>query len=93
MTEDKGILYCHCAYARIIPPEVKTRVLADLLSSGAPFEAVPVSDVWARAFTTPPPEGCGVTLSLRPDRDGTDGFFCALFQRKEGSADKPEDDV
>jgi heterodisulfide reductase subunit A-like polyferredoxin len=35
------ILYCHCAYARVVPPEVKQEVLAKLAESGVSFEAVP----------------------------------------------------
>lgn len=35
------ILYCRCAYARVIAPEVKDEVLQRLTRSGAPFEAVP----------------------------------------------------
>lgn len=35
------ILYCHCAYAKIIPPAVKEAVLKALAESGTPFEAVP----------------------------------------------------
>jgi len=35
------ILYCHCQYARIIPPERKDAVLNGLLASGQDFEAVP----------------------------------------------------
>lgn len=35
------ILYCHCAYAQVVPPEVKQAVLARLSASGAAFEAVP----------------------------------------------------
>jgi hypothetical protein len=35
------ILYCHCSYARIIPPEVKQQVLEQLAASGAAFDAVP----------------------------------------------------
>lgn len=35
------ILYCHCAYARVVPDAHKRRVLAELTSSGLPFEAVP----------------------------------------------------
>ncbi len=34
------ILYCHCAYAKVIPPEVKAKVLAGLSASGVGFEAV-----------------------------------------------------
>ena len=35
------ILYCRCAYARVIAPEVKDEVLQRLTQSGVPFEAVP----------------------------------------------------
>ncbi len=35
------ILYCHCAFARVVPADVKTGVLAQLAASSAEFEAVP----------------------------------------------------
>src|SRR5687768_12095945 len=35
------ILYCHCAFARVVPPDVKNAVLARLAASSAEFEAVP----------------------------------------------------
>jgi hypothetical protein len=35
------ILYCHCKYARVIPPEVKARVLEQLAASDLAFHAVP----------------------------------------------------
>jgi hypothetical protein len=35
------ILYCHCAFARVVPTEVRNGVLALLAESGAEFEAVP----------------------------------------------------
>lgn len=34
------ILYCHCAYAKVIPPEVKQQVLQQLAESGRSFDAV-----------------------------------------------------
>jgi hypothetical protein len=34
------LLYCHCAYAKVVPPEVKTGVLEQLSASGTPFDAV-----------------------------------------------------
>ena len=34
------ILYCHCAYARVVPEEVKTDVLQRLTESGQSFDAV-----------------------------------------------------
>jgi hypothetical protein len=35
------ILYCHCAYARVVPSETKTAVLEGLASAGLEFDAVP----------------------------------------------------
>lgn len=35
------ILYCHCAYARVVPVQTKTAVLEGLTRAGVPFEAVP----------------------------------------------------
>lgn len=34
------ILYCHCAYAKVAPVEVKQHVLARLAESGRAFDAV-----------------------------------------------------
>ena len=34
------ILYCHCAYAKVVPPEVKDQVLQQLIASGRAFDAV-----------------------------------------------------
>lgn len=35
------IVYCHCAYARVIAPEVKNEVLENLANSGVEWESVP----------------------------------------------------
>ena len=35
------VLYCRCAYAQVVPREVKDRVLEALAAAGASFEAVP----------------------------------------------------
>lgn len=37
----KRVLYCHCAYARVVPNDVKQEVLAKLAGSEMEFEAVP----------------------------------------------------
>ncbi len=34
------ILYCHCAYAQVVPAEVKQEVLRRLSESGVAFDAV-----------------------------------------------------
>ncbi len=36
----RRILYCHCAYAQVIPEAVKNEVLERLAASGEPFDAV-----------------------------------------------------
>jgi hypothetical protein len=35
------ILYCHCAYAKVVPPETKAAVLDGLANADVEFEAVP----------------------------------------------------
>lgn len=35
------VLYCHCAYARVVPVETKTAVLEGLARADVEFEAVP----------------------------------------------------
>ena len=35
------VLYCHCAYAKVVPADVKRDVLEKLSASGIAFEAVP----------------------------------------------------
>lgn len=37
----RRILYCHCAYAQVVPPETKAAVLDQLSASGVSFEAAP----------------------------------------------------
>jgi hypothetical protein len=41
MSEAPRILYCHCAYAKVVPAEVKTAVLEGLSEAGVEFDAVP----------------------------------------------------
>ena len=40
MTPSPRILYCHCAYAQIVPKETKEAVLRRLCDSGVAFDAV-----------------------------------------------------
>lgn len=35
------VLYCHCAFAQVVPRDVKTRVLEHLAGSPCSFDAVP----------------------------------------------------
>jgi hypothetical protein len=41
MPTPSRILYCHCAYAQVVPAETKAAVLEQLSASGVSFEAVP----------------------------------------------------
>ena len=40
MSESPRILYCHCTYAQVVPPETKASVLKGLSDSGVAFDAV-----------------------------------------------------
>ena len=40
MVQNSKILYCRCAYAKVIPEVVKDEVLKKLIESGRSFEAV-----------------------------------------------------
>ncbi len=40
MPDAPRILYCHCQYAQVVPPEVKEAVLKQLSDSGVSFDAV-----------------------------------------------------
>ena len=41
MAEAIRILYCHCAYAKVIPPQVKAEVLDRLAASSVEWDSVP----------------------------------------------------
>jgi hypothetical protein len=38
---ESRILYCHCAYAKVVPAETKTAVLQGLAEAHVEFDAVP----------------------------------------------------
>jgi hypothetical protein len=40
MSDSPRILYCHCAYAKVVPEEVKEEVLRQLTASELAFDAV-----------------------------------------------------
>jgi hypothetical protein len=41
MSTQPRIVYCHCAYAKVVPEDVKQEVLRDLTAAGVSFDAVP----------------------------------------------------
>ena len=40
MSKPRRIVYCHCAYAQVVPRDVKNEVLENLTASGVAFDAV-----------------------------------------------------
>jgi hypothetical protein len=40
MSDQRPILYCRCAYAKVLAEDVKDQVLERLIDSGMPFESV-----------------------------------------------------
>ena len=40
MEQSSRILYCHCAYAQVVPKDVKEEILRKLSESGKSFDAV-----------------------------------------------------
>jgi hypothetical protein len=41
MPDTARLLYCHCAFAQVVPADTKREVLDHLSASGTSFEAVP----------------------------------------------------
>ena len=52
MSETSRVLYCHCAYAQVVPKAVKEQVLQALAESGFAFDAV--ADLCAMSATGDP---------------------------------------
>ena len=48
------------------------------------FTLVPATEVWNRIFPHVSPPSAEATLRLTPARTGTDGFFVAIFERRQG---------
>lgn len=82
---DGRLIYATCS---LLPAE-NTDHLAWIAEHLPDFELIPLSEVWAEAVGTPCPVD-GATLSLTPARNGTDGFFTAVFRRRPGAAAAPE---
>ena len=41
MSAPARLIYCHCAFAQVVPPETKSAVLEQLSAADVSFEAVP----------------------------------------------------
>jgi 16S rRNA (cytosine967-C5)-methyltransferase len=74
------LIYVTCS---VLTEENKAQ--ADLFLDSEPqFRALAIADVWKATVggTAPQPEsGTGTYLSLTPARNGTDGFFVAVFEK------------
>ena len=85
----KRILYCRCAYANVVPTDVKDEVLRQLGASGVAFEAV--SDLCEMSASSDP--------RLKEIADEGNVRICACFPRAvkglfhAADADLPEEGV
>ena len=76
------LIYVTCS----LLPDEDERQAEDFLASHPSFAALPVAAIWRRTIGDRFPGGDDRFLLLTPRRDGTDGFFVAVFER---SADPP----
>jgi len=69
------LIYATCT----LLAEENQRVVERFLAERSEFEVFPLKEIFGkeRALSV----GDGVTLDLRPDRHGTDGFFAAILRR------------
>ncbi len=75
------LIYATCS---LLPMENERQ--ADAFAEVPGFTRLPISQVWAETIggSCPSPDPY---LRLSPARDGTDGFFVAVFERTAGSAE------
>jgi hypothetical protein len=80
MSQAPRILYCHCAYAQVVPKDVKEAVLRRLAEAGIAFEAVAdLCEMSARRDPALKRLASGVALDAGP---GTGGVkIAACFPR------------
>jgi 16S rRNA (cytosine967-C5)-methyltransferase len=78
------LIYATCS---LLPEENAERV-AQFLYRNTGFKVVPVGQVWRDVLGTEPPSDEDF-LTLTPARNGTDGFFVAILERKVDDATTP----
>ena len=74
------LVYATCS---LLEAENEAQVTAFLARTKG-FTLLPVASFWAETLRCPPPDGIAATptLTLTPDRHGTDGFFVAVLARE-----------
>lgn len=81
------LIYVTCS---LLPEENEERINA-LLARRDEYRVLPVATVWAETITAMGGPKCPESsdfLSLTPDRHGTDGFFVAVLERSEATAEE-----
>ncbi|SME99415.1 16S rRNA (cytosine967-C5)-methyltransferase [Tistlia consotensis] len=76
------LIYATCS---LLPEENEAQV-ERFLAARPDFAVLPVAGVWAERLGGAPP-AAGPFLKLLPARDGTDGFFLAVLERKGTAAE------
>ncbi len=71
------LIYATCSLLQ----EENEQQLAWFLENNADFQALPIDQVWSETVGGPAPP-TGPSLRLSPASTGTDGFFCAVMERK-----------
>jgi 16S rRNA (cytosine967-C5)-methyltransferase len=74
------LVYVTCS----LLPEENVEQAAAFLAAAPDFTAKPVEAAWQAVLEAPYPGG-DPYLTLTPARHGTDGFFIAIFERKEAA--------
>jgi 16S rRNA (cytosine967-C5)-methyltransferase len=72
------LIYATCS---VLPEENEAQV-EGLLSRRSDFAVLPLAAAWAGVRPGGAPPNAGPYLALAPHRHGTDGFFCAVLERR-----------
>jgi 16S rRNA (cytosine967-C5)-methyltransferase len=82
------LIYATCSLLR----EEDESQIENFLATHPDFSLKPIGEVWREVFESDPPHRAD-TLRLSPARDGTDGFFVAVMERKLAPKPEPREDA